>query len=255
MVIDDSQDANLLHAVLTHGTNWATIACSHCPKRTTLALRNRYSTLRLQNNNNNGNKANADASKKACQGLPSISENTVGTSRKKLDWNPEAARCSSWNENGGLAQSSDEDDGDEDEDEENEDEENDEEDNEDETFYQRSDTSCVKALPSPQRANDGSTRRIHTPDSHLMSWDTWATQNLSSANPVLFEAQPIPTDDPAVDRVNHVQCQTPLGRNSAAQYPTPGESYFYSNRRPGASSTSVQNSIYGRSPLLLLPIT
>ncbi|KAK4233882.1 hypothetical protein C8A03DRAFT_38371 [Achaetomium macrosporum] len=42
-----TEDARLLHEVLTHGTNWATIAISHTPKRTTLALKNRYSALRL----------------------------------------------------------------------------------------------------------------------------------------------------------------------------------------------------------------
>jgi hypothetical protein len=41
----------LLHEVLTHGTNWAVIAGSHTPKRTTLALKNRYSALRLKHDN------------------------------------------------------------------------------------------------------------------------------------------------------------------------------------------------------------
>jgi len=36
----------LLHAVLSYGTNWSTIAASHTPQRTTLALKNRYSKLR-----------------------------------------------------------------------------------------------------------------------------------------------------------------------------------------------------------------
>ena len=47
-----TEDAQLLQAVLAHGTNWATIAASHLPKRTTLALKNRYSTLGLLNQNN-----------------------------------------------------------------------------------------------------------------------------------------------------------------------------------------------------------
>jgi hypothetical protein len=45
------QDEQLLHAVLSYGTNWSTIAASHSPKRATLALKNRYSTLRLRNQN------------------------------------------------------------------------------------------------------------------------------------------------------------------------------------------------------------
>lgn len=56
-----SQDDDLLHAVLTHGRNWATIASTHKPNRTTLALKNRYSTLRLKYDNKN--KANGKVTK------------------------------------------------------------------------------------------------------------------------------------------------------------------------------------------------
>ncbi|KAH7313946.1 hypothetical protein B0I35DRAFT_436150 [Stachybotrys elegans] len=45
------EDESLLHAVLTHGTNWKTIAGHHVPKRNTLALKNRYSTLRSRHKN------------------------------------------------------------------------------------------------------------------------------------------------------------------------------------------------------------
>ncbi|KAK3303858.1 uncharacterized protein B0T15DRAFT_384341, partial [Chaetomium strumarium] len=36
-----TEDGRLLHEVLTHGTNWATISISHSPKRTTSALKSR----------------------------------------------------------------------------------------------------------------------------------------------------------------------------------------------------------------------
>ncbi|OHF04552.1 myb family transcription factor [Colletotrichum orchidophilum] len=45
------EDADLLHEVLTNGTKWAQIASYHTPTRTTLALKNRYSTLRVKNEN------------------------------------------------------------------------------------------------------------------------------------------------------------------------------------------------------------
>ncbi|KAE8551342.1 hypothetical protein TMatcc_001286 [Talaromyces marneffei ATCC 18224] len=45
------EDEKLLHAVLSHGTTWSTIATSHTPKRTTLALKNRYYALRLRHQN------------------------------------------------------------------------------------------------------------------------------------------------------------------------------------------------------------
>ena len=67
-----TEDAQLLHAVLTHGTNWATIAASHVPKRTTLALKNRYSTLGLWNQNKN-KKSKEQADKKSPEKSPSSS--------------------------------------------------------------------------------------------------------------------------------------------------------------------------------------
>ncbi|KAF5858500.1 hypothetical protein ETB97_004341 [Aspergillus alliaceus] len=45
------EDEQLLHEVLTHGTNWSVIATSHVPRRTTLSLKNRYATLRLRHEN------------------------------------------------------------------------------------------------------------------------------------------------------------------------------------------------------------
>ena len=47
-----TEDLQLLHAVLTHGTNWAAISSSHIPMRTAIALKNRYSTLRLCDEHN-----------------------------------------------------------------------------------------------------------------------------------------------------------------------------------------------------------
>lgn len=49
----NEQDADLLHEVLAYGTRWAHIASCHNPCRTTLALKNRYSTLRLKSENRN----------------------------------------------------------------------------------------------------------------------------------------------------------------------------------------------------------
>ncbi|EAT86518.1 hypothetical protein SNOG_06687 [Parastagonospora nodorum SN15] len=40
-------------SLLSYGTNWAMIATSHAPRRTTLSLKNRYNTLRLRHENIN----------------------------------------------------------------------------------------------------------------------------------------------------------------------------------------------------------
>ena len=256
VVTDGSQDANLLHAVLTYGTNWATIACSHRPKRTTLALRNRYSTLRLQNNNNR-NKANEDTTEKAHKDLPD-------TSAKEMDWSFEAPRSSNWNEGDRGAQSSDdddgdgddgdEDDGDEDEDEENEDGENEDGENEDGENEDEGLHQSNHTMPSSQGANhDADARSIQIPNSNPTSWDTWATRSIVSANSMDDKVQPISTDSLAIDGANHMQYQTLLGLNSPAQYPTPGESFFYNVPEPGGMNTSVPKTIYGKNPLLHFP--
>ncbi|KKK20310.1 hypothetical protein ARAM_002430, partial [Aspergillus rambellii] len=47
------EDERLLHAVLSYGTDWSTIAASHKPQRTIIALENRYLQLRLRHQNLN----------------------------------------------------------------------------------------------------------------------------------------------------------------------------------------------------------
>ena len=51
----------MLHAVLSYGTNWSTIAASHTPQRTTLALKNRYSKLRLRHQNSSSGRESSSA--------------------------------------------------------------------------------------------------------------------------------------------------------------------------------------------------
>lgn len=260
MVIDGSQDGNLLHEVLTYGTNWATIAGSHRPNRTTLALRNRYSTLRLQNNNNNQNKANADATKKRPGHLLSISETGAATTTPAMEWNLQIPRSSGWKEGKRITQLSDEDEyeDEENEDEENEDEENEEEDEEegeegkDQSFHQNSNPCRVEAIPNFQGANDGiGARSIQTPDSNLTSWDTWAARSIPSASSVLYSTQPLSTDNPVAGRADHVQYQTPFGLSSTSQHSTPDESCLYRIPEADIMSTSVSNTIYGKTSLLL----
>ena len=89
LVTDSFQDAQLLHAVLTHGTNWATIAHSHRPNRTTLTFRNRYSALRLHNNNNR-NRANTETTEKATKTASLTPQTTLATSSRRRigTWRP-----------------------------------------------------------------------------------------------------------------------------------------------------------------------
>ncbi|OBR03138.1 Myb family transcription factor [Colletotrichum higginsianum IMI 349063] len=79
----EEEDANLLHEVLTHGTNWATIAGFHTPIRTTLALKNRYSTLRLRNENKKNRQGESDTIGRKRQ---SSGPNSVSSQSQTSQW-------------------------------------------------------------------------------------------------------------------------------------------------------------------------
>ena len=70
------EDEALLHSVLTHGTNWATIATTHIPKRNSLALKNRYSTLHLKHCNRVKSKQNRSARKSSTSLVSGLNDNT-----------------------------------------------------------------------------------------------------------------------------------------------------------------------------------
>ncbi|KXX81397.1 Myb-related protein B [Madurella mycetomatis] len=76
------EDAQLLRSVLTHGTNWTKIAASHVPKRTTLALKNRYSTLRLRH------KKLKDQGSSACPGPSPVDVNGAFTTMLEPEEGP-----------------------------------------------------------------------------------------------------------------------------------------------------------------------
>jgi hypothetical protein len=105
----------LLHAVLSHGTNWSTIAASHTPQRTTLALKNRYSKLRLRHQNASGGKESSSAK------APS-SPSTPAASKSKTPKNTQAERFS-----GNRNDDAEDDEGDEDREEEGDEDNEDEE--------------------------------------------------------------------------------------------------------------------------------
>lgn len=253
VVTDSFQDAKLLHAVLTHGTNWATIAHSHRPNRTTLALRNRYSTLRLQNNNTRS-KANTETTEKATKTASSTSQTTMGNSLKETDWNMEASRCPTWNGGDMVNQSSDEDDGDEDDGDEDEEDDNEDNENEDDGLHQNNNTSAMKGILNSQApSHDTSGKGIQTPESTFASWDTWVAGSMETNNVFDFKMQPLSTDNLEMDKANQMQYQSLLGLNSS-QYPTPGESYFSNISEPGNLDTIVPKSLYGKSLSIRLRI-
>ncbi|MCJ1386380.1 hypothetical protein MMC17_009506 [Xylographa soralifera] len=117
------EDDQLLHAVLSYGTNWTTIAASHSPKRTTLALKNRYSTIRLRHKNHETRKVSAGIKS-------SSSESRTGSIKKKKG---KTIKGSEEYNNKGAEEDEEEvededDDGDDDDDDDNDDTEDDDDD-------------------------------------------------------------------------------------------------------------------------------
>ena len=246
-VTDHFQDAKLLHAVLTHGTNWTTIAHSHRPTRTTLALRNRYSTLRLQNNGNR-NKTNIEPIEKATKTSSSTSQTTLTNSSKEMDWIMEASRFPTWSGCDMVNLSSDEDDGDEDDGDEDEEDDHVDNENEDDGLRQSNNTSAMKdVLNSRAPSHDASRKGLHSPESTFASWDTWVTGGMKSNDVLDFKLQPLSTDNLRMDRADQMHYQSLLGLNSS-QYPTLGANYVSNITEPGNLNTIAPSSLYGKYP-------
>lgn len=78
------EDNHLLHTVLSHGTNWTTVAASHTTKRTTLALKNRYSTLRMRHeNHSNGRRSSIESVPRKM--TPTLNDSTAGSGTELSD--------------------------------------------------------------------------------------------------------------------------------------------------------------------------
>lgn len=199
----------MLHAVLTHGRNWATIASTHKPNRTTLALKNRYSTLRLKHDNKN--KANGKVTK--------ATQSANVAFREDMD-------------EGGGARSSDENDEDEDRDMDSDDS-NEYEASQDRgiedtgTAPEKSDTSgTIDASKSNGTVLENETREAKSPEPSLMNQDSWPADN---------EA---PLHNPNVICENTVTIDAP---NQATLYDTSALMYtssnHFSSQDPNAKST------------------
>ena len=94
------QDELLLHAVLSHGTNWTTISALHTPKRTTLALKNRYSALRLRNENSK--KAKDTTSGKKLEISSGTEDRAMTTANKQQGINQRNPDMGHWNSRHGA---------------------------------------------------------------------------------------------------------------------------------------------------------
>lgn len=206
-----SQDDDLLHAVLTHGRNWATIASTHKPSRTTLALKNRYSTLRLKHDNKN--KANGKVTK--------TTQSANVTSRKDMD------------EEEGV-RSSDENDEDEDRDMDSDDS-NEYEASQDRgigdtrTNPENFDTSMTTDTSEPNgTVLENEAREAKSPEPSLMNQGSWPARNeVPLHNPTAICETPVMVDAPNQDTLYDTSDLIYTSSNNfSSQDPNAKSTYF-----------------------------
>ncbi|RYO97564.1 hypothetical protein DL764_007288 [Monosporascus ibericus] len=203
-----SEDENLLHAVLTHGTNWATIASFHTPTRNTLALKNRYSTLRLRHDNRKNSKEDIVEHMPAPQ-LPS-SDSTTTNPCGREEWNTEEG-CPTWDKSEELSQSDDDDE------------------EEDEEGTNMGCDNGGNTQPEPETDSKSTTTvptSIQATNFNLSSWDQWIKHSDVSAS--LWDHSMMPPESIGnrnTDAGHQLPYQNPAGLDVLAQYPTPREVY------------------------------
>lgn len=242
MIIDSSQDAALLREVLAHSTNWATIAGSHKPNRTTLALKNRYSTLRLKHDNRK--KPSENIAKKIPGPTRTNSNAAMTTTRGDSNSSMGPPKSSRRDAGNRADQLDDEDDGDDGDDDEGDD--RDEEIENEDMVHEHNKVSCVEVRPNSSEASNDAIG-IQTPYSNLPAWESWAERNsIPSPNSTNCRTPTVPTDNRTIGTANHIPYNTSLELNHSSQYPKPREDYFCGMQDAGGMSTSLPYATYGR---------
>ncbi|KAI1407372.1 hypothetical protein F5Y13DRAFT_195435 [Hypoxylon sp. FL1857] len=228
-------DANLLHAVLTHSTNWATIAASHVPPRTRLALKNRYSTLRLRHENENKRDQNI---KKSIENSPSSFEAAMAACRRDLGWNSQVQM----HPTSDVSVESDEDD-DDDDDEDNEEDDGDEGNRQDGKVRDGSDTTCVEMGASLSGATTGIMDvQMQEPSVTLDSWTGFTERSALPPLNTFHHGPPhMPIDSWASEMANPTQYEGLLDL-------TTGENYLCGMDDPSVMGTGLPYKSYVTTP-------
>ncbi|KAJ0108721.1 hypothetical protein J7T55_011211 [Diaporthe amygdali] len=231
----EEEDADLLHEVLTYGTKWAQIASCHNPARTTLALKNRYSTLRLKNENRSRTRQDMPESSQGSRQFQRT--NSRGSEKKK---------ASNWSERSEVVNSDDE------EDEEEEDEPEEETDQVIHAWLDdaSNDSSNNASSRNTQRAGTGSaenarlgTINVSMPDDALASWDEWAKTSLPTPNAThdsLPTLSPIEGESMGVDEYLQLDPALLLSGSAQQSFNIPGSCFFESDE----PCTATQNTSY-----------
>ena len=224
-----------MHAILTHGTNWTTIAASHTPARTTLAVRNRYSTLRLKNANVNRHRANGEDTDKA------VSKETGSSNDINRTF-----RAQEWDGAEGTSESDDEDNGD-DVDEDDEDgykEDVEEEDIQDvdmkDTTQEKDNAAQAKDTVNSSAAYRRDAMTIQVPDLSFITWDKQSRINTRTNSSTGYTTPPTMS----VDNHTLYDAQLKFDSSSSLPYPAPSGRYYY-EQDPDSMGLGLPYTAYG----------
>lgn len=225
----------MLHEVLTHGTKWAHISSCHNPARTTLALKNRYSTLRLKNENRNRARHVPSTTVPRTGDYQSEDSSTTLQSREQRKFKRQQSSVPS--ETSEIPQCDDDDDEDDDE----------AEDDSDRVIHvcmngseNGDDTNQHHSTDVDTEPVSAGVMSVQMPDASLASWDAWAkfsgmpTPHATHCN--TYHALS-PTEAVGMDLDNYLQLGSPVLLNQSAQQASPlSDSCFYTNEEPRATS-------------------
>lgn len=229
----------MLHEVLTYGTKWAQIASCHNPARTTLALKNRYSTLRLKNENRSRTRQDMPESS---QGSRQFQRTNSRSSEKK--------KASNWSDRSEVVNSDDE------EDDEEEDEPEEETDQVIHAWLDdaSNDSSNNASSRNTQRAGTGSaenarlgTINVSMPDDALASWDEWAKTSLPTPNAThdsLPTLSPIEGESMGVDEYLQLDPALLLSGSAQQSFNIP-DSCFFESDEPCTATQNTSYALYG----------
>ncbi|MCJ1265956.1 hypothetical protein MMC22_005838 [Lobaria immixta] len=229
------EDEHLLHAVLTHSTNWATIAASHAPKRTTLALKNRYSTLRLRHEN--GKRSKEHTARKKLRASLSNLDGVMATSQKEMRTRQKVRGYLS-NRADEVAEEDDEEDGEDDED-----EDGDEDDDDDDGKISR---------VHSDKANTG-TIDSHTEDSNTTTSGALPgiteRSGLFSTGSFPQGTSPVSTENWTNDTADLAAYESPFPLSHPSLYLGPGEDLFGGIQDSGEMSMGAPYITYGEGAM------
>ena len=225
--------------MLTHGTNWTTIASSHTPKRTTLALKNHYSALRLRHRNKNGTRGSSEDGQSSHE-LPSLASGRKGwgkTSRGTGEY--EDNRIERHEIEGGDDEDGEDKDIDDDDDEDDDDEE-------DETFNAYPLAESSRMLQPPP--NDAAHMASNPGTSTMATTDTWSGSGVPSF-PFLTNSLQNETSALSAGYIDRDVPDYPTYLDTSKPNPDPffsGEHTFSSVQDTGRMNVGMQSAPRGK---------